>query len=97
METTKQVRKAAVSVIIDTKAHDERENWPPVVICGPEDDELCPGGDQGRVLLELVYDGLRVVGTLVDEGERKVIRVEVIEASDKPLARADTHGDPTLK
>lgn len=96
MEAARQIRKAAVSVIIDTQPGQARQQWPPVVICGPEDAD-CPGDNEGHLLLELVYDGLRVVGTLVEEGERKIIRVEVIESCAGPLAYADTHGDPTLK
>lgn len=96
METSRQVRKAAVSVIINTNPSEGQDPWPPVVICGPEDAD-CPDENEGRVLLELVYDGLRVVGVLVDEGERKIIRVEVIESCTEPLACADTQGVPTLK
>ncbi|MFZ5586290.1 MAG: hypothetical protein ACOZHQ_10210 [Thermodesulfobacteriota bacterium] len=96
MEARRQVRKAAVSVVINTQPANAEEPWPPVVICGPEDAE-CGDAAEGRTLLELVYDGIRVVGTLVEDGERKIIRVEVIESCDQPPACAETHGAPTLK
>lgn len=96
MEPVKQVRRASVAVIIDLPNRQATvEQLPPVVICGPEEEG--EAWQPGRPLLELVYDGMKVVGTLVEEADRKIIRVEVIELNCQGMTCADTQGQPTLK
>ncbi|MBI5521579.1 MAG: hypothetical protein HY910_03035 [Desulfarculus sp.] len=93
----KSLRKAAVSVIIyPPGAGQPAESWPPVILCGPQEDDE-PQEADGRQILELVYDSLRVVGILVERGDLKIIRVEVHEHRDTPPRRTDTQGQPTLK
>ena len=94
----KIMRKAAVSVIIYPPSADrEPEAWPPVIVCGPDEDD-CPRQEEGgRQIIELVYDHLRVVGLLVEGDGQKIIRVEVYEEMDHAPEQADTQGRPTLK
>lgn len=95
METTKQVCRASVAVIIDLNRRQATvEQLPVVIISGPEGEI---DTQQGRPLLELMYDGMKVVGSLVEEADRKIIRVEVIDLACEGVACADTEGLPTLK
>lgn len=93
----KDLRKAAVSVVIYPPGVGQpSETWPPVILCGPQDDDEPPEAD-GRQILELIYDSLRVVGILVEQEDHKIIRVEVHERRQAPPCRPDTCGQPTLK
>jgi|GEM_PF-6977170 hypothetical protein len=95
MEAMKQVCRASVAVIIDLSNRQATvEQLPSVIICGPEEESEASAG---RPLLELMYDGMKVVGTLVEEADRKIIRVEVIELNCEGVTCADTEGQPTLK
>lgn len=93
----KLLRVATVSVIIRLGgAPDEDDGLPPVVICGPdqEDEPACQA--QGTNILELVYDHLRVVGVLVEEPGQKIIRVEIYQPEEETCPSPDTCGQPTL-
>lgn len=93
----KSLRKATVSVIIyPPGAGQPAESWPPVILCGPQEDDE-PLEADGRQILELVYDSLRVVGILVERDDLKIIRVEVHEHGGALPRRPDTQGQPTLK
>ncbi len=91
----KMLRKAAVSVVIYPPQRDQDQGaWPPVVVCGPEDDQA---EEEGRTIIDLLYDGLRVVGLLVEGENQKTIRVVVYEHADHRPECPDTQGRPTLK
>lgn len=90
--------KAAVSVIIQAPGRGgPPESWPGVIICGPEDADCPEPEEDGRQILELIYDAVRVVGILVEEDDQMIIRVEVHELHPGRRAWADTGGKPTLK
>ncbi|MCA1988760.1 MAG: hypothetical protein LDL07_06385 [Desulfarculus sp.] len=95
MATNRQVCRASVAVVIDLDSREAKvEQLPSVIISGPEEEI---DAQEGRPLLELMYDGMKVVGTLLEESNRKIIRVEVIELNCEGVTCADTKGLPTLK
>jgi hypothetical protein len=94
----KTLSKAAVSVIIYPAGQGkDRGGWPPVVFCGPDEEDDQGQETEGRQILELIYDSVRVVGILVEQADRKIIRVEVHQRGQIAHPCADTNGEPTLK